>query len=194
MVESAELLDKRDLKKEDEENRVMETIVESDILLNNIKLEQLAERMSELLGIKIKLFQNAEETMVSFSVNKGKSVREIVDLLEKEIGFLHKEEAGSYTLIPKTNKWNNGYYIVRGKVTETDGITGIPGVTLSLVDDVNTLVLSNNNGEFVIYDIAIGRYILIYTAQGYKPGVEIVEINNNEIKNIKLKMSKLNLK
>ena len=107
---------------------------------------------------------------------------------------MHKEEAGSYTLIPKTNKWNNGYYIVRGKVTETDGITGIRGVTLSLGDDVNTLVLTNNEGEFIIYDIAIGTYILKYTAKGYKPGGEIVEIKNERIKNINIIMSKLNLK
>ena len=41
---------------------------------------------------------------------------------------------------------------------EIDKMTGIKGVTLSLGDDVNTLVLSDVGGAFIINDVNAGTY------------------------------------
>ena len=80
---------------------------------------------------------------------------------------------------------------VVGKVVEIDKMTGIKGVTLSLGDDVNTLVLSDVGGAFIINDVKAGTYILKATMRDYKPSGEIVEVKPNGVTQITVILSRL---
>jgi hypothetical protein len=80
---------------------------------------------------------------------------------------------------------------VVGKVMEIDKLTGIKGVTLSLGDDVNTLVLSDVGGAFIINDVEPGTYILKATMRDYKPSGEIVEVKSNGVTTVEVVLARL---
>jgi general secretion pathway protein D len=149
--------------------------------------------ISKTSNVSIVAAAAVADKKIDLYLPKGQSLKKIIDTIKTTNGLVEKIQNDTLILsyggddegpvTPLTGK-------VVGKVTEVDKITGIKGVTLSLSDDPNTLVLSDVGGAFIIDDVMPGTYILKGTKKGHMPSGEIVEVKPGETTSIQVVLTK----
>lgn len=124
---------------------------------------------------------------------KGQTLKRVIDTIKSTNGLTSKVVNDTMILSKDIeNKITIGQKgKVVGKVVEIDKLTGIKGVTLSLGDDVNTLVLSDVGGAFIINDVEPGTYILKATMRDYRPSGEIVEVKAGGVTQVEVVLTRL---
>ena len=111
--------------------------------------------ISKTSGVTIVAAAPIANLPIDLYLPKGQTLRRIIETIKNTNGLISivngdtmilSKETGTKDQIKAKGK-------VVGKVMEIDKLTGIKGVTLSLGDDVNTLVLSDVGGAFIINDV-----------------------------------------
>lgn len=176
------------------EERLERTKYPVELDFKGTALSDVLGIISKMSGITIVASSDTVNMPVDLYLPRGQNLKKIVDTLKTTNGLTSKlindtmvlSKAGSGP--PKQDDIAGK---VVGKVVEIDKMTGIKGVTLSLGDDVNTLVLSDVGGAFIINDVKAGTYILKATMRDYKPSGEIVEVKPNGVTQITVILSRL---
>ncbi len=149
--------------------------------------------ISKTSGVTIVAAAPIANLPIDLYLPKGQTLRRIIETIKNTNGLISivngdtmilSKETGTKDQIKAKGK-------VVGKVMEIDKLTGIKGVTLSLGDDVNTLVLSDVGGAFIINDVEPGTYILKATMRDYKPSGEIVEVKSNGVTTVEVVLARL---
>ncbi len=63
----------------------------------------------------------------------------------------------------------NPSQVIRGKVTDQDTESSLPGVNVQILNDVNLYTISDPNGNFAIENVPLGRVDIQFTFIGYEP-------------------------
>ena len=176
------------------EERLERTKYPVELDFKGTALSDVLGIISKMSGITIVASSDTVNMPVDLYLPRGQNLKKIIDTLKTTNGLTSKlindtmvlSKAGTGITPPERIAGK-----VVGKVVEIDKMTGIKGVTLSLGDDVNTLVLSDVGGAFIINDVNAGTYILKATMRDYKPTGEIVEVKPNGVTQITLILSRL---
>lgn len=175
------------------EERLERTRYPVELDFKGTPLSDVLGIISKMSGITIVASSNTVNMPVDLYLPRGQNLKKIVDTLKTTNGLTSKLINDTMVLQKETGIKDDkiSYGKVVGKVVEIDKMTGIKGVTLSLGDDVNTLVLSDVGGAFIINDVNAGTYILKATMRDYKPSGEIVEVKPNGVTQITIILSRL---
>ncbi len=176
------------------EERLERTKYPVELDFKGTALSDVLGIISKMSGITIVASSDTVNMPVDLYLPRGQNLKKIIDTLKTTNGLTSKlindtmvlSKAGTGITPPERIAGK-----VVGKVVEIDKMTGIKGVTLSLGDDVNTLVLSDVGGAFIINDVNAGTYILKATMRDYKPSGEIVEVKPNGVTQITVILSRL---
>ena len=57
----------------------------------------------------------------------------------------------------------NPSQVIRGKVTDQDTESSLPGVNVQILNDVNLYTISDPNGNFAIENVQLGRVDIKFT-------------------------------
>lgn len=155
----------------------------SDVLSSISKISNVSiVAASEVADLKIDLYLPSNQTLEKI-IETIKTTNGLIGEIRNDTLILKRASTRTIETIK--------YGKVVGKVTEIDKITGIKGVTLSLGDDVNTLVMSDVGGAFIMDNVKPGTYILKAVSKGYVPTSEIIEVKPAEDTKINLVLAKL---
>lgn len=155
----------------------------SDVLSSISKISNVSiVAAAEVADLKIDLYLPSNQTLEKI-IETIKTTNGLIGEIRNDTLILSRAR----TIITQQIRFGK----VVGKVTEIDKITGIKGVTLSLGDDVNTLVMSDVGGAFIMDNVKPGTYILKAVSKGYVPTSEIIEVKPAEDTKINLVLAKL---
>lgn len=149
--------------------------------------------ISKTSNVSIVAAATVADKKIDLYLPKGQTLKKIIDTIKTTNGLVSQIQNDTMILSFDDDDKKVGVVTpgkVVGKVTEIDKITGIKGVTLSLSDDPNTLVLSDVGGAFIIADVMPGTYILKGTKKGHMPSGEIVEVKSGETTSIQVVLTK----
>lgn len=156
-------------------------------------LSDALSTISKTSNIGIVAASDIADLPIDLYLPSGQSLKKIIDTIKNTNGLSSRVVNGTMILSRVTS---DGEIValegkVLGKVTEIDKITGIKGVTLSLGDDVSTLVLSDVGGTFIIDNVTPGTYILKATLRGYQSNAEIVTVKAGEPTSLNIVLNKI---
>ncbi len=156
-------------------------------------LSDALSNISKTTNISIVASSEIANLPIDIYLPKGQTLKKIIDTLKNTNGLVSR--VVNDTMILSREKLNTEEIEklgrVIGKITEIDKITGVKGVTLSLGDNIDTLVLSDVGGAFIINNVMPGIYILKASKMGYKPTSDIVEVISGKAKMVDLVLSKI---
>lgn len=155
-------------------------------------LSDALSTISRTSNVTIVASSEVADLSIDLYLTKGQTLKKIIDTIKSTNALISNvvNETMILTKIDEKGKKNptlRGKVV--GKVVKIDKITGIKGVTLSLGDDINTLVLSDVGGAFIIDNVNAGTYILKATLKGYHPTGEIVEVKVGDVTNVTVVLS-----
>ncbi|BDU49585.1 secretin N-terminal domain-containing protein [Haliovirga abyssi] len=175
------------------EKRLEKIKYPSELDFKGTPLSDALSTISKTSNINMVAASEIADLPIDLYLPKGQTLKRIIETIKNTNGLVSRIVNGTMILSRATNQGvkvaSKGKVV--GKVTEIDKITGIRGVTLSLGDDINTLVLSDVGGAFIIGDVNPGTYILKASLRGYKPNAEIVEVKPGGITNINIVLAKV---
>lgn len=156
-------------------------------------LSDALSSISKTSNISIVATSEIADLPIDLYLPAGRTLKMIIDTIKNTNGLVSRIVNNSI-IVSRVNP--NGEIVIQkgkvvGKVMEIDKITGIRGVTLSLGDNVETLVLSDVGGAFIIDGVSPGTYILKATLKGYKSNAEIVEVVAGQPTKIEIVLSKI---
>lgn len=149
--------------------------------------------LSNVCNLDIKVVNPVENTKLNIYYPANQTVRRVIDTIKSMNGWVEDKREDTLLII------GCGYHgliqeiklsKVYGVITEADGENGIEGATITLGDDMSTLVLTDNRGRFVMNEVKPSSYILKIVKKGYSLNSEIIEVKNGEDFKININMAK----
>jgi len=156
-------------------------------------LSDALSNISKTTNLSIVASSEIANLPIDIYLPKGQTLKRVIDTLKNTNGLVSRVVNDTMILSKAklTTETKEQIGRVIGKITEIDKITGVKGVTLSLGDNIDTLVLSDVGGAFIIDNVNPGIYILKASKRGYKPTSQIVEVSSGKAKMVELVLSKL---
>lgn len=156
-------------------------------------LSDVLSSISKISNVSIVAAAEVADLKIDLYLPSNQTLEKIIETIKTTNGLIGEIRNDTLILKRASTKTIESikYGKVVGKVTEIDKITGIKGVTLSLGDDVNTLVMSDVGGAFIMDNVKPGTYILKAVSKGYVPTSEIIEVKPAEDTKINLVLAKL---
>lgn len=175
------------------EKKLMTIRIPNEVDFKQISLSDAMTNISKSSNVTLVAAADIADLKLDLYFPANQTLRKIIDTIKSTNGLVEEIRGDTLILMKRpnsqgTNTIRNGKVV--GKVTEIDKITGIRGVTLTLGDDMSTLVLSDVGGAFIIDNVKPGSYILKAVAKGYNSNAEIIEVKAGEDTKINLILAK----
>ncbi|MGM0507871.1 MAG: carboxypeptidase regulatory-like domain-containing protein [Fusobacteriota bacterium] len=155
-------------------------------------LSDALSNISKTSNVSIVASSEIANLPIDIYLPRGQTLKKVIDTIKNTNGLVSKIVNDTMILskAQTTGKQEKETGTVFGKVTEIDKDSGIRGVTLSLGDDINTLVLSDVGGAFIIDNVKEGTYILKASKNGYNSNSQIVQVKADQSINVKMTLLK----
>jgi general secretion pathway protein D len=161
---------------------------ENDLDLNKIKLSDTLALISKSTGVTIVADHQVKDMEIDLYINKGQSLREVLDLLEKSNNLIERKEGKNYIISTKS-RIKTGIF---GRVVD-ENKQGIRGVKVTLNGNEFKPIESVNKGKFIFDNIRPGIYIMKFEKNGYFTTSEVVEVNENKISQLEVIIQRKNV-
>lgn len=174
------------------EKKLERTKYKNELDFKGIALSDALSTISKTSGISIVATSDVANLKIDLYLPKGQTLKKIIGTI-KNTNRLISQDINGTLILSKSGGEDKGAFTgqVVGKVTEIDKISGITGVTITLGDDISTLVLSDVGGAFIITDVMPGTYILKAAAKGYKSNAEIIDVQPGKTTKFRLALTKI---
>ncbi len=176
--------------KPDETKKIPNSLLKSiSVDMDNVPLEKALFTIAKKGEFNLNYNRNRlpVHKIITVKMSNVPAVEVLQKVLNNTGTELRINKGGHFIIIPKKNKSNKHGTIV-GKICESSNHKNIPGVQILLLD-TKFFTLSDENGEFKIYNVPEGKYSMKMFSDGFKKVVkEDIIIRSNRITYIKVEM------
>lgn len=164
-------------------NNLREKYIGSEVYFDNVTVEEAFKIISQDSGVSFFTDSDVKNIMLNIKFEEGINFSEVVEEICKTYNLKIDRIKDVYVISKKKNL--NNKFSIYGKIISKDYNTPIDDVKISVANGTNSIFYSDHNGEYVIFNIEPGVYILQFQKQGY--------VTKHELINLKEKTTILNV-